>query len=179
MFCPTCGQEQISDETRFCSRCGLLLTEILRVAGNGGNLPENQNSNKTKNDSPRTRGIKHGAFFILLCLFIIPLIIAFSVINDIPPAVSIMFAFFTIGAGILRIVYALMFQPESQKEQISEGNFVQNLFAKKKSGEKSLPPAQSIPVSVYESPKQGNWRDTNDLIPTTVTESTTKLLRED
>ena len=32
MFCPQCGHRQVSDETRFCSRCGLplnLVTELL------------------------------------------------------------------------------------------------------------------------------------------------------
>ena len=28
MFCPRCGQEQISDEMRFCSRCGFQLTGV-------------------------------------------------------------------------------------------------------------------------------------------------------
>lgn len=32
MFCPQCGHRQVSDETRFCPRCGLslgLVTELL------------------------------------------------------------------------------------------------------------------------------------------------------
>lgn len=42
----------------------------------------------------------------------------------------------------------------------------------------ALPPQQSIPVSNYGPPKAGNWRDTNDLVPS-VTESTTRLLDEE
>jgi hypothetical protein len=41
----------------------------------------------------------------------------------------------------------------------------------------ALPHPQSIPVSGY-APQAGNWRDTNDLVPS-VTEGTTKLLDKD
>lgn len=39
----------------------------------------------------------------------------------------------------------------------------------------ALPPQQSQPVGYY-SPGVGNWRDTNDLQPSSVTENTTRLL---
>jgi hypothetical protein len=38
MFCPNCGQQQASDETRFCSRCGFQLGVVksaLAAAGEG------------------------------------------------------------------------------------------------------------------------------------------------
>jgi hypothetical protein len=44
---------------------------------------------------------------------------------------------------------------------------------------KSLPQEQSIPTSAYVPPANGNWRDTNDLTPSSVTETTTKLLRKE
>ena len=43
----------------------------------------------------------------------------------------------------------------------------------------ALPPQQSIPVSMYDTPRAGNWRDTNDLDPVSVTENTTKLLTKE
>lgn len=39
MFCPQCGHQQVSDETRFCSRCGLslgLVTDL--IVGSGEQL---------------------------------------------------------------------------------------------------------------------------------------------
>jgi hypothetical protein len=45
-------------------------------------------------------------------------------------------------------------------------------------GHAALPPQQSIPASSYGVPTAGSWRDTNDLQPTSVTESTTRLLKE-
>ena len=37
MFCPQCGHQQLSNEMRFCSRCGLslgLATDLLPTSGN-------------------------------------------------------------------------------------------------------------------------------------------------
>ncbi|MBK8302527.1 MAG: hypothetical protein IPK98_03620 [Chloracidobacterium sp.] len=48
------------------------------------------------------------------------------------------------------------------------------------SGQYALPPQQSIPANMYNAPRPaGSWRDTNDLEPTSVTESTTRLLEKD
>jgi len=35
MYCPNCGQQQISDEMRFCSRCGLALTGLAEWLAGG------------------------------------------------------------------------------------------------------------------------------------------------
>jgi hypothetical protein len=40
----------------------------------------------------------------------------------------------------------------------------------------ALPGQQSIPASSYAAPRTGAWKDTNDLEPSSVTESTTRLL---
>src|ERR1041384_4014479 len=37
MFCPQCGHQQFSNETRFCSRCGLALGLVTDLLGNGDN----------------------------------------------------------------------------------------------------------------------------------------------
>ena len=34
MFCPECGHKQVSNETRFCSRCGLTLGLVTDLIGN-------------------------------------------------------------------------------------------------------------------------------------------------
>ena len=34
MFCPQCGHQQVSNETRFCSRCGLSLTLMTHLLAN-------------------------------------------------------------------------------------------------------------------------------------------------
>lgn len=36
MFCPQCGHRQVSNDTRFCSRCGLPLGLVTDLVGNSG-----------------------------------------------------------------------------------------------------------------------------------------------
>ena len=40
MHCPRCGQQQISDQTKFCSRCGFQLGLVSELLMNGGFLPQ-------------------------------------------------------------------------------------------------------------------------------------------
>ena len=182
MHCPRCGQKQISEETRFCSRCGFLLTGIAQVIENDGIVPQ-QNSTFFASGSPRRRGVMQGVFMFLLSFLIVPLagiLTAFLNIEPFLPAIS---AIVLIMGGLLRIVYALMFESgipggKTLEEKVLSGTPI--LAGREKVGE--LPPAQSIPVSVYAPPPgAGNWRDTNDLAPTpgSVTDGTTKLLEKD
>ena len=40
MHCPSCGQQQVSLETKFCSRCGFPLGVVSEVLAHGGFLPQ-------------------------------------------------------------------------------------------------------------------------------------------
>ena len=40
MFCPNCSQQQVSEETKFCSRCGLPLGLVAEIVAYGGFLPQ-------------------------------------------------------------------------------------------------------------------------------------------
>ena len=39
MFCPQCGQQQVTGVIRFCSRCGFPLDGVIQLLSNGGALP--------------------------------------------------------------------------------------------------------------------------------------------
>jgi hypothetical protein len=103
-------------------------------------------------------------------------------VNAEPFLVAISAILFFVG-GLLRVIYALMFESgvpggKTLEERVLSGTPI--LASKEKAGK--LPPAQSIPVNVYAPPPgAGHWRDTNDLapIPGSVTDSTTKLLHKD
>lgn len=183
MHCPKCGQQQVSDQTRFCSRCGFLLTGIAHVVANDGILPMQAAPSFFAAGSPRRRGVMQGVFIFLLSFLIVPLagvLTAFLGIEPFLPAIS---AIVLIMGGLLRVVYALMFESGNSEGKTLEQNVIvasQNMFAnKKEAGE--LPPAQSIPVSAYAPPPgTGRWRETNELeTPGSVTDSTTKLLHEE
>jgi hypothetical protein len=183
MFCPTCGQRQISEDTRFCSKCGFLLTGVAELIVNGGALPQaQQQSQSQKKDTPRKRGIKQGLFIFLLSFLVVPLLAILSIAFNIrePFIVAIAAILLTVG-GILRMTYALMFESNELYGKTLEENAysaAQN-FLNRNQTAGALPPQQSIPVSTYVPPSTGNWRDTNDLtgVPS-VTENTTRFLDE-
>ncbi len=183
MYCPSCGQEQVSEETRFCSRCGLLLTSIAAIMNNGGVLPQNLAARSgSKLKSLRKKGVKQGLFIFLLTFLVVPItaIIAISLRAG-PFPIAISAVLLSVG-GLLRMIYALMFEADEELPQTISGQNALNVsdsYFDKTNSDKALPPEQSIPVSSYMPPKQGNWRDTNDLAQPSVTEGTTKLLQDE
>jgi len=172
MHCPKCGQQQISDETRFCSKCGFLLSGVAEVVANQGLVPAQDTGLTGKADSPRRRGIKQGVFLFLLVFLLAPLTGFISMALNIEPTLVGIAVVLCVVGGLLRTIYALMFESGATGASLPAA-----LPANQNRSE--LPPAQSIPASAYTSP--GAWRDTNDLQhqPGSVTDSTTKLLQKD
>ena len=181
MFCPRCGQEQISNETRFCSRCGFLMTGVGALVANDGNLEAVAVAKPAKIDTPRKRGIKKGLFVFMLAFLVVPLMAIFTLMIEArePFAVVISLILLVVG-GLLRIAYAMMFESnEPTGKTVEQAAFqtAQNILGGSRA-QNALPPEQSIPISSYIPPKQGNWRETNDLEPSSVTDPTTKLLEK-
>lgn len=182
MHCPKCGQQQISDQTRFCSRCGFLLTGIAQVVANDGIVPVQAPATFSAG-SPRRKGVMQGAFVFLLSFLLVPLTAILCMAAGIgPEPVAVIAVILTVG-GLLRMAYALMFELGAPAGNALEQNVMaapQNMFGgNKEAGE--LPPAQSIPASVYAPPPgTGRWRETNELeTPGSVTDNTTKLLHNE
>jgi len=180
MFCPRCGQEQTSNETRFCSRCGFLMTGVgALIAGNGNTdliAPK-----PAAIDSPRKRGIKQGLFIFLLTFLVVPIVAILTVWANAEPFGIPISAILLFVGGLLRMAYAAMFESSNAGEKTLEQNVygaAQNLL-NRPPNQTALPPQQSVPASSYIPPAQGNWRETNDLEPSSVTDPTTKLLQKD
>lgn len=174
MHCPVCGQQQISEETRYCSKCGFLLTGVTQVVQNGGIL-NNLALPASGSPSPRSRGVKQGLFIFLLSFLVIPLISLITVALNAKPFVVAFAAILLAVGGLLRIVYALMFEDKLPKTLNDAGEPGKS---NKLSGNAPLqmPSGDDLAAS-YVSPPAGNWRDTNELQPApSVIEGTTKLL---
>src|SRR5688572_32658153 len=95
MHCPRCGQQQVTEETRFCSRCGFQLGLVAELLAHGGVLPQLAELYKGKSTF-FTR--KHGAIFtVLWFVFFVMLMPAFfgiAIAQD-AAAVSAVFGVFT------------------------------------------------------------------------------------
>ena len=181
MFCPICGQQQINDEVRFCSRCGFLLTGIAEVVANKGLISATSpQSEEMTQDSPRKRGVKQGAMILLVgMLLIVPLLAMLHMATNTEPFLVAVAAIISFWGGILRMVYAWMFESKFPKGQTLEQKVAAKVFGSKQN-QQALPPPQSIPASDYVAPKAGSWHTTNDLVaPGSVTDSTTKLLEKE
>jgi F0F1-type ATP synthase assembly protein I len=181
MYCPRCGQEQVNNETRFCSRCGFLMTGVTEIIANDGLIPEKYVRVKDAKNSPKKRGIKQGATLFLSGILIVPLIaIIFAGIYNTEGFIVAIAALLTFVAGILRMLYAVLFESGNPNENTLEENVLatSQKFLNKQKNKNALPPEQSIPTSAYEPPTAGNWRDTSDLEQSSVAEDTTKLLEQ-
>lgn len=180
MFCPQCGQERVSVETNYCSRCGFLLSAAAELLQTGGQNPYAVVRSAYRSISPRKRGLKQGLFLFLLTFLVAPLMGMITVALRIEPfLVGFAVVFFFIG-GLLRMVYALMFESAEPGGSTLEEKLIAHAAAiNDPSKQRVLAPQQTMPATSLASPAAGSWRDTNDLQPVSVTESTTKLLERD
>lgn len=177
MFCPHCGQERISEATSFCSRCGYLLTGTADLLKTGGAVPEIPAGGPR---SPRSRGIRMGIFMFLLMFVIAPIVglIATFGLGIEPWPVGIVVTLLGLG-GLLRIVYALMFESKvphslTASRPVRELDPMSANFATS-----ALPPHRDLTASEYVSPLAEARGETETRTPASVTDNTTKLLEKD
>jgi zinc-ribbon domain len=171
MFCPNCGQERISESTSFCSRCGYLLTGTADLLKMGGSLPTLETPN---GQSQRSRGVKQGLFVMILGVALFPIIgiLTTFLFRMTPwPAGVVLFTLFF--GGLLRMAYALMFEPKYPQGLPPAASLHIDSQLTGQQANSALPPTSFVPPVTG---KTGRWLDTNELEPHSVTESTTKLL---
>lgn len=177
MFCPQCGQERISEATSFCSRCGYLLTGTADLLKTGGAVPETPAGGAR---SPRSRGIRMGVFMFLLMFVVAPIVGLISTfgLGIEPWPVGVVVTLLGLG-GLLRIIYALMFEskvPHSltgPRPGRALDPYSVNLATS------ALPPQRDLTASEYVSPHAAGRHEPETRTPASVTDDTTKLLEKD
>jgi hypothetical protein len=99
MFCPKCGQEQVTEVPNFCSRCGFQLTEVTNLLARGGAPGETQ-----KNKPPLEKVRRYGLRLLMAALAFLALAM-FSAATEGDVGISIFgfltFASFFIGSCLL------------------------------------------------------------------------------
>lgn len=169
-------------ETNYCSRCGFLLTAVADLLQTGGQNPlAGATATASSTQSPRKRGLKQGVFLFLLVFLVAPVMGMISLQLKLEPFLVGIAVVLCFVGGLLRMVYALMFesaQPigSTVDEKLAPGGVA---AFKSHPPPSALPPQLSVPTGDYVSPAAGNWRDTNDLQPASVVDGTTKLLEKD
>lgn len=181
MHCPRCGQQQISNETKFCSRCGFQLHFVANLLANDGTVPE-LNELARSNSGWFTR--KNGLIFTLLWFIVwVMMFPAFFGIANIEELAAVS-AVFGVFSTMMLFVISLAVLKKGSKFQVPDSLNTKfstrpEIHGAHAAGQ--LPPQQSIPAEQYASPA-GSWRtpDTGELAsPSSVTENTTKLLQKE
>src|SRR5215210_8575220 len=117
MYCPKCGQ-QLSDNMRFCSRCGLLISEVAEWLA-GGHLVVREEAEGARL-SQKSKGMRRGAKVMFMGGILLPISFVLSIVFDEPFPLSIPFLVFF--AGLSLWLYSRLFGEEvpddrSQKAQ--------------------------------------------------------------
>jgi hypothetical protein len=182
MFCPRCSQEQVSEETKFCSRCGFQLSLVSQMLAHGGVLPQLAELHKGRKLFSRRNGLIFSLFWFMF--FVLIMTPFFGIVNA-DELAGIAAIFGTMGGLILLIASFVLLKNEPSNtefyNQKQSNSKVKNLFNSNRSNQTALPPQQSQPAQNYVSPAN-SWKapDTGDLAqPHSVTDHTTKLLKKD
>lgn len=182
MFCPRCSQEQVSEQTRFCSRCGFPLTVVSEVLANGGSLPQLAALQEKKKFLTRNTGLKISLVWFLVATFILTPLLAIADADELVAVVAVL----GFMGGLLMMLFSFLFLENEPKYAADlaafSGQTTQtNLYGKNAADRNVLPPPQAQPASAFVPPIN-SWKapDTGELAgPGSVTENTTKLLSKD
>jgi hypothetical protein len=177
MYCPQCGQQQVSDVTRYCSRCGFLLDGVATVLATGGAVPTQYVQPGYEQLSPRSKGIRQGALLMLSTLLVVPIVAILSVnlLYEVSHIIVPFAALLCFVGGLLRMLYALLMEdpyPQLSGEPTAVHSSPGQLDRARQIG---LPPAAANPAT--------GWRprpNTAEIYqPPSITENTTRLLDKD
>jgi hypothetical protein len=186
MHCPQCGQQQVSSELRFCSRCGFPLDGVTELVANGGIIPRYQPPPETPSKvSPRRRGVQQGVALIFVAAVLTPLFAALNSYLGFPEIFIALTAIIGFIGGALRILYAAIFEEAAPKQVYLNNGQRQPAFPAYQPSSAPRPVAdvnrvRPLPPQQQSAPVT-NWRrpDTAELHkPPSVTENTTKLLEQ-
>ena len=168
MYCPKCNQAQVSDEMRYCSRCGFPLSTVALLLQNDGKLPPQR---LARGESRRGRMATESLILTVLS-WAVALIATwwFDVggpFEFIAKVGAVLFGLIGL-IGLFRFLYAFLFV--RQGEGLPADNSQREI---PESSERALPPQQT---SFGDVPTKTRTKEM--VQPISVTESTTRLLDE-
>ena len=178
MFCPRCSQQQVSEETKFCSQCGFPLGLISEILAHGGFLPQLAELYKSKRWLTRKNGV---VFSILWAIFFSVILASLWGIANVPELAGVS-AVIGIFGGLMWLIASIVFLKSAANisfpaNELPNAN-VKNFY---EANQKVLPPQQQQPAQSYVPPADA-WKAPNTgefAKPSSVVEGTTKLLHKD
>jgi hypothetical protein len=164
MFCPRCSESKASEETVYCTRCGLDLSDLDSFV-----------DETVKARSNTGRGIKQGIILLALGLLLIPVwmfigaafppadkLVESSPSTTWPEQIAWIVMWMAFIGSALRIAYSLVFE---RSETRRHGQSISSL---NKSEDRYLASAEA-----FEAAQPGKWRTTDDLAQTIIRKTRT------
>jgi endogenous inhibitor of DNA gyrase (YacG/DUF329 family) len=157
MYCPRCGQQQISDEMKFCSRCGLPMSGLGEWLAERGTPALREQDTQVATVSPRKIGIRRGAKVMFASGVLFPVFLVLSlIIDEGAPMIVPIVVFFV---SLVMMLYA-------------------RLFGEVTSPVRSQSQTTTLLSGASQNPGHQQVRTNELLQPPSVTDHTTKLLDE-
>ena len=178
MYCPRCSQQQVSEETKFCSRCGFPLGLISEILAHGGFLPQLAELYKSKKWLTRKNGVVFSIMWTIFFLLIWSPIFGAAGVDEI----ALISAIIGIFGGLMWLIASLVFLKSASRDFLPPSELPNaNVNNLSETNQKVLPPQQSQPAQSYVPPAD-SWKAPNTgefARPQSVTDGTTKLLHKD
>lgn len=175
MYCPKCSQQQVSDEVRFCSRCGFTLGTVRELISSGGALVEREAGAQAGELSPALTGVRKGVWIMLASL---PLALVAGLLTTIDDAFAIFLLLpalcFVVGFG--RLLYGTFI--EGKAPRVKRGSSQPHVASVMPAqlGSPELRPARVPSIEDFNAQRM----TTAEMVqPPSVTENTTRLLDSD
>lgn len=171
MYCPQCSQEQVSEEMRFCSRCGFPLAIVSQLVRNGGAL-EGFDPEAKGQLSPSQKGIRWGVILMAISVLLLPTAALMTAMKS-----DLVFLFLPVFviflAGLVRLLHAYLLAQKTPNEIKSSSSARNKQFAGARTS--ALPAGQYIPAANWKQPV-----NTSEMAqPLSVTDNTTRLLNDE
>ncbi len=181
MHCPRCGQQQLSEDVKYCSRCGFSLEIVTALIAGGGFLPELPTRQKRGFVPWRKTGMKIGLSWFLFFTVLLTPLFGIAIDDELAGLTAVLG---TLG-GLLIVIFSWMFLPKQPMATLlpmrGTTAYQETPYFNGNVSPGALPPLHSRPADSYIPPPE-TWRapNTGELTkPGSVTEGTTKLLHKD
>jgi hypothetical protein len=170
MFCPRCGQQQVSGDVRFCARCGLSLAAVPALLSEVSAVRPAEGPRQGGLLAGKRAGVRRGAKLMFFSAVLTPIFFVLGLAVDSPAPLLVPLAVFL--AGLAFMLYHVLFGDEPLTAPGSERQ--RDLYEPR--GGQALPPGGFVPAPGFA----GRRANTADMAqPPSVTEQTTRLLDEE
>ena len=170
MHCPRCGHQQNSDNIRFCTKCGLEISDVKELL--------TSEPGKTKEKQERIKARRQGMIIIFASFAFIIIFAGLREFYPLPKFIALLALLVMIGGAFRASMPALFGTNSLSKEfdDLPDEDLETGKLAGGNLSNKSLPEAEFRPSPDFET----RTFDTNELkVPVSVTENTTRELKKE